>query len=91
MALDPQSGQTKWKFEQSDVSDAGMLTMATDLLFTGGREGYFLALDARTGAVLWKLNLGAQIVMAPITFQVDGKQYVSVIAGHTLMTFGLRD
>jgi alcohol dehydrogenase (cytochrome c) len=91
MAMDPQTGQVKWKFEQFDVTDGGMLTTATDLLFTGGREGYFMALDARTGALLWKLNLGGQIVMAPVTFQVDGKQYVSVISGHTLMTFGLRD
>jgi alcohol dehydrogenase (cytochrome c) len=50
-----------------------------------------LALDARTGAVLWKLNLGAPIVITPITFQVDGKQYVSVIDGHTRLAFGLRD
>ena len=68
-----------------------MLTTATDLLFTGGREGYFHALDAKTGKLLWKASLGGQIVMAPITFQIDGKQYVSVISGHTLVTFGLRE
>ena len=68
-----------------------MLTTASDLLFTGGREGYVLALDARNGKLLWKSSLGGQIVMAPITFQVDGRQYVSVISGHTLVTFGLRD
>ena len=91
IALDPRTGEAKWKYDQFDVSDSGMLTTETDLLFTGGREGYFHALDARTGALLWKASLGAQIVMAPITFMVDGKQYVSVISGHTLVTFGLRD
>jgi alcohol dehydrogenase (cytochrome c) len=91
MALDPQTGKPKWKVTQFDVSDGGMLTTASDLLFTGGREGYFHALDARTGKLLWKASLGGQIVMAPITFQVDGKQYVSVISGHTLVTFALRD
>ena len=50
-----------------------------------------MALDARTGALLWKASLGGQIVMGPITYMVDGKQYLSVIAGHTLVTFGLRD
>jgi len=40
---------------------------------------------------LWKASLGGQIVMAPITYMVDGRQYVSVISGHTLVTFGLRD
>ena len=91
MAMDPQTGKVRWKFSQYDVSDAGMLTTATDLLFTGGREGYFYALDAKNGSLLWKASLGGQIVMAPITFSVDGKQYVSVISGNTLVTFGLRD
>ena len=91
IALDPQTGEEKWKFGQFDVSDSGMLTTASDLLFTGGREGYFHALDARTGELLWRASLGAQIVMAPITFMMNGEQYVSVISGHTLVTFGLRD
>ena len=91
LALDPHTGEAKWRFEQFDVSDSGMLTTASDLLFTGGREGYFHALDARTGELLWKASLGGQIVMAPITFMMNGEQYVSVISGHTLVTFGLRD
>ena len=91
MAMDPQTGKAKWKATQFDVTDGGMLTTASDLLFTGGREGYFHALDARTGELLWKTNLGGQIVMAPVTFQVDGKQYVSVISGSALFTFGLRE
>jgi alcohol dehydrogenase (cytochrome c) len=91
MAMDPHTGKPKWKMTQLDVTDAGMLVTASDLLFTGGREGYFHALDARTGELLWKTNLGGQIVMAPVTFEVDGIQYVSVIAGHALTTFALRD
>ena len=91
IAMDPSTGEARWKFEQFDVSDGGMLTTASDLLFTGGREGHFHALDARTGELLWKASLGGQIVMAPITYMVDGQQYVSVISGHTLVTFGLRD
>ena len=91
LALDPHTGEAKWRFEQFDVSDSGMLTTASDLLFTGGREGYFHALDARTGELLWKASLGGQIVMAPITYMINGEQYVSVISGHTLVTFGLRD
>jgi alcohol dehydrogenase (cytochrome c) len=91
LAIDPQTGQQKWRFEQFDVSDSGILTTVTDLLFTGGREGYFHALDARTGELLWKASLGGQIVMGPITYAVDGKQYVSVISGNSLVTFGLRE
>jgi alcohol dehydrogenase (cytochrome c) len=91
IAMDPRTGQPRWKFEQFDVSDSGMLTTATDLLFTGGREGYFHALDARTGEEIWKAALGGQIVMAPVTYEVNGRQYVSVISGNSLVTFGLRE
>jgi alcohol dehydrogenase (cytochrome c) len=91
MALDPRTGEKVWTYEQFDVSDSGMLTTASDLLFTGGREGHFHALDARTGALLWRASLGGQIVMAPVTYMVDGVQYVSVISGHALVTFALRD
>jgi len=91
IAVDPRTGERKWKFDQFDVTDSGLLTTASDLLFTGGREGYFYALDAQSGAMLWKASLGGQVVAAPITFEVDGRQYVSVISGHTLVTFGLRD
>ena len=91
MAMDPNTGEARWQYDQFDVSDSGMLTTASDLLFTGGREGHFHALDARTGELLWKASLGGQIVMAPVTYMVDGTQYVSVISGHTLVTFSLRD
>jgi len=91
IALDPQTLQRKWTFDQYDVTDSGILTTATDLLFTGGREGYFYALDARTGVVLWKASLGGQIVNGPIAYAIDGKQYVAVISGNSLYTFGLRD
>ena len=91
IALDPLTSTPRWKFEQFDVSDSGMLTTASDLLFTGGREGYFHALDARTGEELWKASLGGQIVMAPVTYEVNGRQYVAVISGNSLVTFGLRE
>ena len=91
IAMDPRTGQPRWKFEQFDVSDSGMLTTASDLLFTGGREGHFHALDARTGELLWKASLGGQIVMAPVTYMVNGRQHIAVISGNMLVTFALRD
>ena len=91
LALDPRTGKEKWRFEQYDVTDSGILTTATDLLFTGGREGYFHALDARTGALLWKVSLGGSIVNGPMSYEVDGKQYVTVISGNVLFTFALRE
>ena len=90
LAIDPRTRTTKWKFETHDFSDAGILTTASDLLFTGGREGYFYAIDARSGAVLWKSILGGQIAAAPMTYEVDGRQYVAIIAGNSLVAFALR-
>ena len=49
VAIDPATGEKKWKFDMHDVNTSGILTTATDLLFVGGREGYFQALDARSG------------------------------------------
>lgn len=90
-AMDPQTGEAVWEYNQFDVSDSGMLTTASDLLITGGREGYFHVLDARDGELLYFKNLGGQIVMAPVTFMVDGIQYVSIISGNSLFTFALKD
>jgi alcohol dehydrogenase (cytochrome c) len=91
IALDPRTGEKKWKFLMTDVTDSGILTTATDLLFTGGREGYFHALDARTGTLLWKASLGGQIAAGPMAYQVGGTQYIAIAAGHSLVAFALRD
>ena len=91
MALDIRTGQKKWKFAMRDVTDSGILTTASDLLFTGGREGYFHALDARTGTLLWKTSVGGPVAAGPITYRLDGKQYVAIAAGHVLFVYGLRE
>jgi alcohol dehydrogenase (cytochrome c) len=89
-AVDPKTGLRKWEFKMSDVTDSGVLTTASNVLFSGGREGFFFALDARSGALLWKANLGAPIACGPISFSVGGKQYVAVAAGSSLFTYALR-
>ena len=71
--------------------EAGVLTTASDLLFSGARDGSFFALDARTGKLLWQTNLGPSVAAGPITYAVNGKQYVSIMAGSSLFTFGLRE
>ena len=91
LALDALTGEERWRFELTDVIRSGMLTTASDLLFSGARSGYFQALDARSGELLWKLNLGAQIVNGPMTYEVDGRQYVAIIAGQSLSAFALLD
>jgi alcohol dehydrogenase (cytochrome c) len=91
LAIDALTGEERWRFEMTDVIRSGILTTASDLLFAGARSGYFQALDARTGELLWKVNLGAQIVSGPMAYDVAGTQYVGIIAGHSLSAFALRD
>ena len=89
LAIDPSTGSPKWKFTMVDVTDSGIVTTASDLLIAGGREGYLQILDARSGALIWKSNLGAQIRQNPMTYAVNGKQYVAAIAGLSLVVFAL--
>jgi outer membrane protein assembly factor BamB len=60
-------------------------------VFSGGREGHFFGLDAATGKLLWKKFLGGQAAASPITYAVDGRQYVAIAAGHSLFVFALRE
>jgi alcohol dehydrogenase (cytochrome c) len=89
-AFDPKTGERKWSFPMVDATDAGVLTTATNVLFSGGREGYFYALDARDGKLLWKTQLGGQLANGPISYQVNGRQYVSVAAGNAMFVFALK-
>jgi alcohol dehydrogenase (cytochrome c) len=89
-AIDPQTGDLKWEYKMTDFTDAGVLTTASDLLFSGGREGFVYALDARSGGLLWKFIVGGQVQSGPMTYSVGGRQYVAVAAGNSLFAFALR-
>jgi len=89
-AMDPKTGEKKWEFKMKDVTMSGILTTASDLLFTGGREGLFQALDARDGKLLWKVAAGGEIAMGPMTYSVNGKQYVVFSAGSSMFVYGLK-
>jgi alcohol dehydrogenase (cytochrome c) len=89
-AFDPKTLERKWEYPMNDVTWAGVLTTASDLLFSGGKEGYFFALDARSGELLWKTALGGQVNSGPMSYAIGGKQYVNVAAGNSLFTFALK-
>jgi alcohol dehydrogenase (cytochrome c) len=89
-AVDPKTGDRKWEFKMNDVTDSGVLSTAADLVFAGGREGYFFALDARTGNLLWRSMVGGQVASGPMTYAVNGRQYVAVSAGNNLFVYALR-
>jgi alcohol dehydrogenase (cytochrome c) len=88
-AVDPSNGDIKWKHELLNPPPSGVLATAGGVLFGGTREGYVIALDARTGKVLWKFNAGGPVFSPPISYMLDGKQYVAVSAGASMLTFAL--
>jgi len=89
LALDPKTGKTVWQFEMISSPTAGLLTTAGGLVFSGDAQGYLIAFDARTGKVLWKFQTGGTVIAPPITFALNGQQYIAVAAGETMMTFAL--
>ena len=90
-ALDPATGQLQWEFRHPSPSWSGVLSTAGNLVFTGDAEGNFIALDATSGKALWHFQTGGSVYSAPISFALDGKQYVAIAAGSALHTFGFPD
>ena len=83
-AISAETGATTWKVEQQ----AGALSLAVTaggLVFGGDANGHFRAFDDRNGKVLWDMNLGSSVSGYPISFAADGKQYVAVITGPSLV------
>ena len=80
IAWDPIQQKEVWSVWQKSSWNAGVLT-TDDLVFQGNAEGEFAAYDARTGEKRWSYPLETGIVAAPITFEVDGVQYVSILVG----------
>ena len=83
-AWDPVKQQTVWLNKDDLFYSGGMLSTAGGLAFHGDIKGWFKALDAKTGKELWKFNAGSGISAAPMTYTLDGKQYVAVVSGRTL-------
>jgi alcohol dehydrogenase (cytochrome c) len=79
----------RWEFKLLSPGFTSLLSTAGGLVFGGTDEGNFLALDAETGKLLWDFQTGGMIRGMPITFAVDGRQFVAVPAGYALFVFGL--
>ncbi|MDP7293825.1 MAG: PQQ-binding-like beta-propeller repeat protein [Vicinamibacterales bacterium] len=84
-------GETAWDYPVQPRSSSGVLTTASDVLFGGTVDGYFFALDARTGEELWVVNVGGMVHAGPMTYSVGGQQRVTIAAGNTIFTFGLEE
>ena len=68
---------------------AGTVSTAGGLVFSGDDDGNLVALDAKTGEDLWHFQTGHFVYASPMTFELDGKQYVTIAAETALYTFGL--
>ena len=90
-AIDPATGDVRWEYAIAPRSTSGLMSTAGDLVFGGTVDGYFFAIDAVSGEELWHMTVGARVHSAPISYAVDGQQYVSIAAGNVVFTFGLAD
>ena len=79
-AISAETGATVWKYEQRSAT-MSLVGTAGGLLFGGDVNGRFRAFDQDTGEVLWEINLGSSVTGFPITYAVDGRQYVAVSTG----------
>jgi alcohol dehydrogenase (cytochrome c) len=80
-AVDPTTGETKASLRLDYANYAGVVATAGNLIFLGHVDGTFSAYDARSLKELWSFNVGTGINAPPITYSVNGKQYVAVLAG----------
>jgi glucose dehydrogenase len=86
---DPATGQQVWHAELRGPTNSGNLVTAGDVVFQGIGLGDFYALDARSGRELFSFTAKTGIRASPLTYQIEGKQYVSVVATNTVLTFAL--
>ncbi|MGP5018790.1 methanol/ethanol family PQQ-dependent dehydrogenase [Vreelandella alkaliphila] len=81
-AVDPVTGEYAWEHKEPMPLWAGVLATHGDLVFTGTGDGYLKAFHAETGEELWKFQVGTGIISPPVTWEMDGEQYIGVTAGY---------
>jgi glucose dehydrogenase len=92
VAIDTDTGKIAWTAMTGQPLIGGALVTAGNVAFMGEGNGDFDAFDATTGKKLWSYNLGAGVNAPPVTYQVDGQQYVAVAAGGNFqLTYPLGD
>ena len=89
-AIDYKTGKVRWSHKWEGVTGRfGVLSTAGNLVFTGDPSSNFVALNARTGEPLWHAGLANQVSNGPITYELDGTQYLVVAAGDTVFAFAM--
>jgi alcohol dehydrogenase (cytochrome c) len=80
-AIDPMTGQSKWSIPFKSPNWAGTLVTAGGLVFTGELTGEFIAVDSDAGKILWQFQTPSGIIGQPVTWEHNGKQYVTITSG----------
>jgi len=80
-AIDPLTGKSKWTIPFKSPNWAGTLVTAGGLVFTGTLTGEFIAVDSDTGKIVWQFQTPSGIIGQPVTWERDGKQYVTIASG----------
>lgn len=89
-ALDALTGARKWDFPLHIGSPAtGVIATAGGVVFASSNDGNLIALDSKAGKYLWHYYTGANIITSPISYAVDGKQYVAIASQSAIFVFGL--
>jgi alcohol dehydrogenase (cytochrome c) len=81
-AVDVATGNTVWQYRQRPYNYSAVLATAGGLVFNGDAARYFFALDTDTGKRIWQVRLGSMCCGYPVTYSVDGRQYIAVVAGY---------
>ena len=90
-AIELESGRIAWEVPQIGPANTwgGLLSTASGLVFFCDDSGAFAAADAKTGKLLWHFHTSQSWKASPMTYSIDGRQYVSVAVGSTVLAFGL--
>jgi alcohol dehydrogenase (cytochrome c) len=92
LAIDTRTGVVKWEYPTFRISmGAGVLATGSGLVFLATGDGNLIALDSTTGKSLWHFQTGGSIASSPISYAIEGKQFVAISAGDALYTFALPD
>jgi alcohol dehydrogenase (cytochrome c) len=89
--FNPLTGERKWQYPMTGKAEmwAGLTGTVTGVLFAGDDDGHMIALEAKSGKHLWHYQTGGSIYASPITYMVDGKQYITIANNTSIFTFGL--
>ncbi|MCK9533257.1 MAG: methanol/ethanol family PQQ-dependent dehydrogenase [Pseudomonas sp.] len=80
-AIDPKTGKEVWRYKNYAPLWGGVLATKGNLVFTGNPEGFLMAFDAKTGKKLYEFQTGSGVLGSPVTWEMDGEQYISVVSG----------